>query len=303
MIGFPPLRGEAKVGGTPRLTVTVPAAVAEFVAAYLHEQCGAGLQQRDAETGLGAADRVELLVWPPVELATELVFGLRALFHELRAEGRLAGRTHVELEDDPGTWARPRQVVRIAGRFVIAPPWLEVPADEGELVLSIDPSGAFGDGRHPSTALALLGLRRVELGGQPADRILDVGCGTGVLSVAAALTWPQARVVAVDLDPAAVAAATANVARLGLDGRIDVRAGSADAAEGPFDLVLANLTAGNLERVAADLAARTASGGRIVTAGYPLGSRDRIERVFAAHALFGSEADELEDWAAVTFRK
>jgi len=95
MIGFPPLRGPAPIGGTPRLTVTVPAAVADFVAAYLHEQCGAGLQERDAETGLGAADVVELLVWPPAELATELVFGLRALFAELRAEGLLAGPTHV----------------------------------------------------------------------------------------------------------------------------------------------------------------------------------------------------------------
>lgn len=322
MMGFPPFRGAPPPAGTPRLTVTLPAAAAEIAAAFLREHCADGLQLRDAETGLPAAalaraakdesghesaDRpsadppVQLVAWPAPEIAAELVFGLRELFAGLRAEGLLRGRTHVELDDDPGLWARPAQAVRIAGRFVIAAPWVPYEPGEGELLLPVDPAGAFGDGRHPSTALALMEILRFAQEGALPDRVLDVGCGSGILALAAALTWPDAQVVAVDVDPVAVAAATANVARAGLADRVAVQHGSADAVDGTFPLVLANLTGGHLERLAAPLAERLRPGGHVVTAGYPLGARDRIERIFVAHGLYGVHADSLDEWAALTF--
>jgi ribosomal protein L11 methylase PrmA len=143
--------------------------------------------------------------------------------------------------------ARDLLVVEHAGLFAIHPPWLAPPADV--IGIEIDPGHAFGSGSHASTRLALGLITSDRVKGQ---HVLDLGCGTGVLAIAAARLG--ASVVAVDIDPAAVAATLANVERNGVGDRVEVHRGSADHSQynaapdispldsADFDLAIVNVT-------------------------------------------------------------
>lgn len=146
------------------------------------------------------------------------------------------------------------------GAVTIVPPWLPAPAG-APVVLVVEPAQAFGTGHHETTTGCLAALQELAL---HRARVLDVGTGTGVLALAAARLGATA-VVAVDTDPLAVATARGNAAANGVT--LDVRLGSADAADGTFDVVLANLDTATLVGVAADLAARLAPRGTLVASG------------------------------------
>ncbi len=159
--------------------------------------------------------------------------------------------------DDPADWAaarsRHRQAVR-AGRFLLPAPGSIDPAGtgnaidavEGLIELSIDERDAFGHGGHPTTALLLEEIG-TEIGA--GDRVLDVGCGTGVLAIAAARLG--AEVTAIDIAPEAVAATTHNAARNGVD--IDISGTALAQVGGAYDVVLANMIRPELEPLIADL--------------------------------------------------
>lgn len=192
-------------------------------------------------------------------------------------------------------WMAHARPVR-AGRLHVRPSWLAAdddPAVAGEWVVIVDPSRAFGSGSHPST-LACLGA--VDRYAAPGVAVLDVGCGTGVLAVAAAVLGASP-VVAVDIDPVAVAATVTNAAR----NEVDVTAvvGSTTDAEGRFDLVLANVGARTVLDMAAELAARTAPGGRVVIAGL---YADRADEVAAGLDAVGLEEEDrsiVDGWACL----
>jgi ribosomal protein L11 methyltransferase len=169
------------------------------------------------------------------------------------------------------------------GRFVIQEPDDRTPTPAGAIPLRIEAALAFGSGRHGSTAGCLKALEL--LARRPIRRVLDVGCGSGILAVAAAKLW-RVPVLATDLDPRAVAVARDNV-RLNGAGHL-VRVVLADdyrspaiKAGAPFDLVLCNILAGPLKRLARELARYVRPGGGIaVLAG--LLARDGND-VLAAH--------------------
>ena len=125
--------------------------------------------------------------------------------------------------------------VEIAGDFAIHPPWLDPPA--GLRSIEIDPGHAFGSGSHASTRLA---LELLEGEVEPGHRVFDVGCGSGILAIGAAILG--AGVVAVDIDPAAVSATLANAERNEVAHLIHVVVGSAGHPTDPADLVIVNVT-------------------------------------------------------------
>ena len=284
-----------------RLTVTVPATAFEAVAVLLRDRCGGALQIEDGETAGGSvpADNVRLIAAPPDTALPQLVFELRRLFRDLRAAGLLQGETDVSLDEDDTRWRRGDLVVRVAGRFAVMRPWVDYEPAPGEIPVRLEADAATGDARHPATALCLLHLAR--LAERPVGRVLDLGCGSGILSLAAALQWPEAEVTAFDVDARAVRLAKSNAARLGLGGRVRVREGGVAAAEGVFDVVLAHLPPDELLRHAGALKERLCKGGRLVTAGYPARRAGELERIFFAHGLCGLEDEHLADWAAVVF--
>jgi ribosomal protein L11 methyltransferase len=133
-------------------------------------------------------------------------------------------------------WKQNWQPVEV-GRFIIAPPWSELGNTDERLVIRIEPGMAFGTGTHETTRLCLQAIEKHFSGGS----FLDVGTGTGILAIAAAKLFPEARIEAVDTDEAAIAIARENAKAN--NARVEFRVGSVNESMASADLVCANLTA------------------------------------------------------------
>jgi ribosomal protein L11 methyltransferase len=224
----------------------------------------------------------------------------RALWH-LQAFGlRMVGELRVRSVDD-ADWTdawKAGYVPQRIGRVVIVPSWLEEPIEPDEVVLRLDPGMAFGTGLHPTTRGCLRLLQ--EISPMP-PVVLDVGCGSGILALAA-LRLGAERAVCYDTDPLAVEATLANAEANGLADRITAQVGSLPpipTAE-PFPLVLANLVATVLIALAQPLAAHTAAGGALLASGI---IERRADEVHAALTAAGFALDQrLDDGEWVSLR-
>jgi ribosomal protein L11 methyltransferase len=189
-------------------------------------------------------------------------------------------------------------VARRAGRrLVLQPAWLDDGAvAPDDLVVRLDPGRAFGSGSHDSTRLALAALEE-EL--HVGDRVLDVGCGSGVLSVAACLLGADSA-TALDLDPEAVSVTRLNAATNGVGPRVEASQTPIDAVVGTFEVVLANIGLRVLRELAASISARVAPGGLLVLAGL---LDDQVDDAVAAYAA-GTEVGRCSagGWTAVRLR-
>lgn len=158
-------------------------------------------------------------------------------------------------------WARPQRAGR---RLLLQPAWLEVEdAAPGDVVLRLDPGRSFGSGSHPSTRLVLAALED-EL--RDGDRVLDVGCGSGVLAVAACRLGAGSA-IAVDVAPEAVAATVANAFANGVGSCVRASDTPITEVTGTFDVVVANIGLRVLRDLAPLMRARVAPGGLLVLAG------------------------------------
>lgn len=167
-------------------------------------------------------------------------------------------------------------------------------AADAAVEVVVDPGTAFGSGSHASTRLCLAALEPLAPG---ARRVLDVGSGTGVLGVAALLLG-AGTLVALDVDPGAVAATRRAVELNGVVDRVTVLDGSVSAATGTFDLVLANLLVPIVEELGPELVARVAPGGAIVVGGL---LDHQVDRAVAALSPLVPSARTVEaDWVALT---
>ena len=153
-------------------------------------------------------------------------------------------------------WKRYFKVSRLTRQFVVVPSWEKYAAEPGDVVIDLDPGMAFGTGTHASTRLVLEELQTLADEGFAPDRILDVGCGSGILSIAAVKRWPAATCIAIDNDPIAVAATLENAAH----NQVTVGGAITPLGEisGTFPLVLANIQAHVLRELKAELIAKTA---------------------------------------------
>ena len=185
-------------------------------------------------------------------------------------------------------------------RLVVRPPWEEMEGlQRGDIELIIEPGMAFGTGTHETTRLCLRALERLELAG---TRILDVGCGSGVLSIAAVRLGAESS-VAIDIDEAAIDATHGNTAANRVEGRVEVSTTPLRDIEGTFDVVLANILSSILVDLRDLLAAHVRPGGRIVLSGILAGEADYLARVYAEAGLIEDERLTDGDWLCLVCRK
>ncbi len=186
-----------------------------------------------------------------------------------------------------------------AGRFYVHGSHVAEPVPDGCVGILMDAGPAFGTGDHQSTRGCLIALDRLAQG-RPMAKILDLGCGSGILSIAAARIWP-ADIIAADVDPDAVAMTGRCAQANGVAGRIaavrsrgfqnrKLRAGA------PFDLVLANILARPLVRLAPAIARHLAPGGRVILSGLLDGQGPAVLDAYRAHGLANAERIALDEW-------
>jgi ribosomal protein L11 methyltransferase len=180
--------------------------------------------------------------------------------------------------------------VEITPEFWIVPSWHETP-QAAQRVIRLDPGLAFGTGTHPTTRMC---LRWIAGHAQAWPRVLDYGCGSGILAIGAALHG-AASIDAVDIDDAAVQSTVANAAANG----VTLRAGRPDAAHGEYPLVLANILATPLKLLAPLLAGHVAPGGELVLAGILERQADELKAAYAPWLAL--EVSDIEDgWILMT---
>jgi ribosomal protein L11 methyltransferase len=217
---------------------------------------------------------------------------------DLRPIGEVTTRL-VDEADWAEEWKRHFPVLRVGRRLVIRPTWRRHRAAPGDVVLALDPGMAFGTGLHPTTRLCLAALERLaDRGGIDGRKVLDVGCGSGILAIGA-VKFGAASAIGVDTDPLAVEATAANARRNRLGRRITARAGSLPTGEGPFDVVLANLIASLLVRLAPDLRAELAPGGTLLASGIFVDREGEVREAFEAAAMRVTDRLAEGDWVAL----
>ena len=217
----------------------------------------------------------------------------------LRPIGEL--RTRIVHEADwANAWKAYFPVLRVGRRIVIRPTWRRHKAAADDLVLALDPGMAFGTGLHPTTRLCLAALEAVaDRDGALADaRVLDVGCGSGILAIAA-IRLGAARAVGVDIDPIAIEATTANARRNGIARRIRARVGSLPSGEPAFDVVVANLIAGVLVPLAPALRDELRPGGVLVASGIFIDREVEVRAAFTDAGLVVDGRLDEGDWVAL----
>jgi ribosomal protein L11 methyltransferase len=204
--------------------------------------------------------------------------------------------------DWANAWKEYFFVHRVGRRTVIVPSWREADYESrpDDVVLLLDPGMAFGTGLHPTTRLCLQALEEVF---RPGMRVLDVGAGSGILSIAAARLG-AAHVAAVEIDPVAAGVCQDNVLRNGVSGVVSVRAGTLEGgppAE-PFELVMANITIATLLQLQEVLAVQLRPGGLAILSGVLAERADELSQALEVAGWRHERTDQEQDWVALLVR-
>ena len=164
-------------------------------------------------------------------------------------------------------WRELLNMVRAGRRIVIIPPWVEHEPEGEEVLLEINPSLAFGTGHHESTRLCLAGIEEIIDSGSVRS-LLDVGCGSGVLSICAALLGVP-EITGFDMDPVAVKESHKNSERNSVDGKIKFFTCLIDEVSGSFDIIVANVYVEPILSMKKEFSELLAPGGNLVVSGIP----------------------------------
>lgn len=195
-----------------------------------------------------------------------------------------------------------------AGRFFIYGSHYDGDIPSGLIPLRIDAATAFGSGEHETTRGCLLALQDLHARGFAPKNLLDMGCGSGILALAAVKLWPDVAALCIDIDPESVVVTHRHAALNGCSKNIVAEAGDGYAAPrvrsmAPYDLVLANILAGPLVAMASDCAQVTAAGGAVILSGLLARQEQDVTAAHLAHGLAQGDIHALNDWRALVFHK
>ncbi len=209
-----------------------------------------------------------------------------------------------EHEDWAETWRRGLEPRRLTERIVVKPSWTEVPdARDGDLVITLDPGMAFGNAEHGTTRGC---LRLLDGAVEPGHRVLDVGAGSGILSIGAALLG-AGRVHAVESDSLATEAIEENVERNGVADRVSWEIRAADVgwlrAQDPVDGLVANIESGILHPLLPGFAAAVGSGGWLILSGILEEEWPAMKAAATEHGFVFLAVDADGEWRSALFRR
>jgi ribosomal protein L11 methyltransferase len=221
----------------------------------------------------------------------------------LRQQDFFEGCDKLALQEVPDQdWVRLTQSqfapVHVHGDFWIVPSWHQAPA-EAKTVIALDPGMAFGTGTHPTTRMCLRWTAKTaagHTGAKQLGRVLDYGCGSGILAIGAAKFGAE-QIDAVDIDPAAVQATQDNA----LVNQVQLQAGLPDLAKGPYQTVLANILATPLKVLAPLLCGLVAPGGALVLAGILERQEEELQAAYRPFCHL-EVTDREEGWILMTAR-
>ncbi|HUF53490.1 MAG TPA: 50S ribosomal protein L11 methyltransferase [Dehalococcoidia bacterium] len=301
--------------GVPLIEIAVETAGidSELVADAFRQACPAGVAvetpsrlDKATETYVPDGDSSALVKGyvPATEDAERIRQSLQIALSGAPLDRPLVWRENTRLEETDwrDSWKKYFGVQKIGRAMAIVPSWVDYRLKDGETAVRIDPGMAFGTGQHPTTAMCLAGLEAI---GCRDAGVLDLGCGSGILSIAAALLGAR-RVVALDIDPQAIKATNDNAESNGVAGVIQAAIGTLEAGEGPemeFDVVLANISGLTLDRLAPEILRSLKADGRLVASGF---LDDAVDGLKAAFEATGFEIERVEAegvWRAIVARR
>jgi ribosomal protein L11 methyltransferase len=211
--------------------------------------------------------------------------------------------TAVKSEDWSNSWKVHFKPLRVGKRLLIVPTWEETAQLPGDLVLRIDPGMAFGTGGHETTRLCLEllehAMERSELKGAPS--LLDLGTGSGILAMAASLLG-AGRILALDIDPDAVAVASENLALNHLSDRVECGTEPLESLSECFDIILANILAEELVRLAPYLTDRLCTGGLLILSGILAEKEQLVRQGFDSQLLKHCQTACAGEWVAMLYQ-
>ena len=204
-------------------------------------------------------------------------------------------------QDWAENWKRFFKPIHAASRFLIKPPWSRVRLKKGQIPIEISPGMAFGTGTHPTTILCIQAMEeRLKRKGQS---VLDVGMGSGILSVIAAKLGAK-EVWGIDIDSAALENARENVERNEVSNIIKIRKGSIGSLRKKFDLIVANIDLKNLRRIRRSFVGRLKNQGFLILSGVLDAENERIRlHYLETGRLRWIKTAQKGEWVCLTFRK
>lgn len=298
------------------ISCAVPAELADILAEFLTNLSGSGV----------CTENLHVDAFSPSEISHDPIVTIKAYFtsrdaiaDRLQEIGSFLARlaagypgvsipaptvSAVHSEDWSTSWKANFKPLRVGRRLLIVPSWEQAQPGPDDIVLNIDPGMAFGTGGHETTRLCLEVLERI-MDGMPTLQIpsvLDLGTGSGILAMAA-VRLGAGRVCAVDIDPLAVEVARENLAVNGLAEQVECTTTPLESLGGVFDVILANILAEELVRLAPHLVEHLAPGGMLVLSGILAEKEAFVRNGFAASSLKYLETLRQGEWVALVYHR
>lgn len=196
-------------------------------------------------------------------------------------------------------WKEHWRPAHLTERVVVIPSWTTYALGDNEIALPLDPGRAFGTGQHASTRLAAMAIER-HLASRSEPLLIDLGCGSGILSFVALLHGAE-RAVACDIDDESIVSVLENAAPLGLLSRLEARVGGFEVVPERARLVVANIEAAALIPNAEAVVEKLLPGGRLILSGILCTQRDEVVKTYTGLGLALARSDDEGDWTAPEF--
>lgn len=293
------------MGDWVEVVVPVGAADVDDIAALIASEipaAAAGTEQRGDE----------VVFWVDRADSAEALGATRDAVARWQAQGAAVDAAKVRLAtalpeaEWRDAWKKYFKVSHLTRQFVVVPSWERYVAHDSEVVIDLDPGMAFGTGTHASTRLVLEELQELADRDVTPARILDVGCGSGILAIAAVKRWKDSTCLAVDNDQLAVDATLDNASINRVADRIEPSLTPLSALTEVFPLVLANIQAHVLRELRSDLISHLAPGGTLILSGLLTPQAQPIADEFVAGGVrlvrIRASTDDPQ-WSSVTLRR